>query len=65
MLFIQLLLNLISARLFISTFCTLWVYKKNPFLLWLKRQNLTKERGSLNGYITGKTGKFQLKNDGV
>ena len=52
MLFIQLLLNLISARLFISTFCTLWVYKKNPFLLWLKRQNLTKERGSLNGYIT-------------
>ena len=47
MLFIQLLLNLISARLFISTFCTLWVYKKNPFLLWLKRQNLTKERGSL------------------
>ncbi|WP_236005938.1 transposase [Desemzia sp. RIT 804] len=33
----------------------------NPNLLWLKRLNLTKERGSINGYITGKTRKFQLK----
>ncbi len=39
--------------------------QKEPQSAMVKASNLTKERGSLNGYITGKTGKLQLKNDGV
>ena len=39
--------------------------QKEPQSAMVKATKLNHERGSLNGYITGKTRKFQLENDGV
>jgi len=44
--------NLVIIVYFVSFIRTLWVYKKNPNLLGLKRLNQTKEKGSLNGNFT-------------